>query len=246
MYQVCPTCSCRALIQYSRSLALHGSHCYPPVMWLETFCETLSLESPLETLWGFYYFCSSELPTAHRSLLHQYFAIHLKYVPKMVFRKQKLARSAATFYISRMVPLGIRFCQALPIIAAGKYSTSFSARFIGMGRKRLSEVPFFLSYCFLSSCVLAVGRSSYLFYYVWILPGCSQMASNLDEGRSGTLEHSMEVDSFTEADNISALSTDDYIQVQVGGGRREPTPVIVTPTRLRQKIKATGRDTGLV
>lgn len=72
------------------------------------------------------------------------------------------------------------------------------------------------------------------------------MASNLDEGRSGTLEHSMEVDSFTEADNISALSTDDYIQVQVGGGRREPTPVIVTPTRLRQKIKATGRDTGLV
>ncbi|KAI6104056.1 hypothetical protein EDD16DRAFT_245589 [Pisolithus croceorrhizus] len=72
------------------------------------------------------------------------------------------------------------------------------------------------------------------------------MASNLDEGRSGTLEHSMEVDSFTEADNISALSTDDYIQVQVGGGCREPTPVIVTPTHLQQKIKATGRDTGLV
>ncbi|KAI6113544.1 hypothetical protein EV401DRAFT_180308 [Pisolithus croceorrhizus] len=143
-------------LKWSASLALHGSHCYPPVMWLETFCETLSQESPLETLWGFYYFCSSELPTAHRSLLHRYFAVHLKYVPKMVFRKQKLARSAATFYISRMVPLGIRFRQALPIIAAGKYSTSFNAHFIGMGRKRLSEVPFFLSYCFLSSCVLAV------------------------------------------------------------------------------------------
>jgi len=41
---------------------------------------------------------------------------------------------------------------------------------------------------------------------------------------------------------------DDYVLVpQEGGGRREPSPSIqITPTRLRQKIKATTRDTGLI
>jgi len=40
---------------------------------------------------------------------------------------------------------------------------------------------------------------------------------------------------------------DDFVVVQVGGGHREPSPpVVVTPTRLCQRIKATTRDTGLV
>jgi len=65
--------------------------------------------------------------------------------------------------------------------------------------------------------------------------------------RSATLEHPVKAASLTEADDIPAFSTNDYVHVQVSGGRRELTPpVIVTPTRLRQRIKATGRDTGLV
>ena len=40
---------------------------------------------------------------------------------------------------------------------------------------------------------------------------------------------------------------DDFIIVQVGGGRREPSPpMVVTPTRLHQRIKPTTRNTGLV
>ena len=69
------------------------------------------------------------------------------------------------------------------------------------------------------------------------------MVSVPEKERSETLERAMETDSFTE---VGDTSTDDYIHVQVGGGRREPTPVIVTPTRLRQNIKAMGKDTGVV
>lgn len=72
------------------------------------------------------------------------------------------------------------------------------------------------------------------------------MASVPDERQSGTLECSTEMDAFAESDSVSLYSSDDYVQAQIGGGRCEPSPVIVTPMRLRQKIKATGRDTGLV
>ncbi|KIO00404.1 hypothetical protein M404DRAFT_29553 [Pisolithus tinctorius Marx 270] len=44
----------------------------------------------------------------------------------------------------------------------------------------------------------------------------------------------------------SASTHDDFVVVQVGGGRHEPTPPFVTPMRLHQKVKATTRDTGLV
>jgi len=45
----------------------------------------------------------------------------------------------------------------------------------------------------------------------------------------------------------STSTQDDFVIVQVGGGHREPSPApATTPTRLRQKIKATTRDTGLV
>ncbi|KAI5999187.1 hypothetical protein EDD15DRAFT_2193869 [Pisolithus albus] len=73
-------------------------------------------------------------------------------------------------------------------------------------------------------------------YFVLHLRDVSRwsMASVPDERQSGTLECSTEMDVFAESDT------------QIGGGCREPSPVIVTPTRLRQKIKATGRDTGLV
>jgi len=54
--------------------------------------------------------------------------------------------------------------------------------------------------------------------------------------QSATLPHSME----------AASLTDDYVHVQVSGGHRVLPPVIVTPTCLCQRIKATGRDTGLV
>jgi len=44
-----------------------------------------------------------------------------------------------------------------------------------------------------------------------------------------------------------ASTQDDFVIVQVGGGRREPSPApATTPMRLRQKIKATTKDTGLV
>ena len=42
---------------------------------------------------------------------------------------------------------------------------------------------------------------------------------------------------------------DNYVLLppQEEGGRREPSPsTMITPTRLRQKIKATTRDTGLI
>ena len=42
---------------------------------------------------------------------------------------------------------------------------------------------------------------------------------------------------------------DDYVLLppQEGGGHHEPSPsIVITPTRLRQKIKATTRDTGLI
>jgi len=71
-----------------------------------------------------------------------------------------------------------------------------------------------------------------------------QMSSK--DRRSATLPHSMEAASLTDADDVHALSTDDYVHVQVGGGCWVSPPVIVTPTRLRQRIKATGRDTGLI
>jgi len=65
--------------------------------------------------------------------------------------------------------------------------------------------------------------------------------------QSATLEHPIEAASLTEADDIPTFSTNDCVHVQVGGGRQELTPpVIITPTRLHQRIKATGRDTGLV
>ncbi|KAH0828948.1 hypothetical protein J3R83DRAFT_2376 [Lanmaoa asiatica] len=38
----------------------------------------------------------------------------------------------------------------------------------------------------------------------------------------------------------------DYSQTQLGGGRRQPSPVIETPTKLRTKLKPTARDGGLV
>jgi len=60
--------------------------------------------------------------------------------------------------------------------------------------------------------------------------------------RSVTLERSAEAGEPTENDSI----TDSYVHVQVGGSRREPSPVVVTPTRLRSKITATGRDIGLI
>ncbi|KIM60113.1 hypothetical protein SCLCIDRAFT_125021 [Scleroderma citrinum Foug A] len=67
------------------------------------------------------------------------------------------------------------------------------------------------------------------------------------ERRSATLERSIKAASLTEADDMPTFSTDDYVHVQVGGGCRELSPpVIVTPTHLCQRIKATGRDTGLV
>jgi len=59
--------------------------------------------------------------------------------------------------------------------------------------------------------------------------------------RSVTLERSVEAGEPTEDD-----ITDSYVHVQVGGGRREPSPAVVTPTRLRSKITATGRDIGLI
>ncbi|KAG2745360.1 hypothetical protein P692DRAFT_20670950, partial [Suillus brevipes Sb2] len=37
-----------------------------------------------------------------------------------------------------------------------------------------------------------------------------------------------------------------FPEEQVGGGRRQLTPVIETPTKLRTHIKATNRDGGLV
>jgi len=46
---------------------------------------------------------------------------------------------------------------------------------------------------------------------------------------------------------LSTGFQDDYVLVQEGGGRREPSPsTMITPTRLRQRIKATTRDTGLI
>ena len=67
------------------------------------------------------------------------------------------------------------------------------------------------------------------------------------ERRSATLERSIKAASLTEADDMPTFSTDDYVHVQVGGGRRELSPpVIVTPMCLCQRIKATSRDTGLV
>ncbi|KIK16567.1 hypothetical protein PISMIDRAFT_15735 [Pisolithus microcarpus 441] len=71
------------------------------------------------------------------------------------------------------------------------------------------------------------------------------MASTPKERQSDALDIGA-ADSFTEAGSMSLSSSDDYLQVQVGGGRREPSPIIVTPTRLHQKIKATGRDASLV
>ena len=44
----------------------------------------------------------------------------------------------------------------------------------------------------------------------------------------------------------SGSTQDNFIIVQVGGGCCKPSPPMVTPTQLRQKIKATTRDTGLV
>ena len=58
---------------------------------------------------------------------------------------------------------------------------------------------------------------------------------------SVTLEHSVEPGEPTKDD-----ITDSYVHVQVGGGRREPSPIIVTPTHLRSKITATGKDIGLI
>ena len=42
------------------------------------------------------------------------------------------------------------------------------------------------------------------------------------------------------------VALDECITEQIGGGRRSPSPVIQTPTRLRTRIKTTARDTGLV
>ena len=58
---------------------------------------------------------------------------------------------------------------------------------------------------------------------------------------SVTLEHSVEPGEPTEDD-----ITDSYVHVQVGGGRWEPSPIIVMPTHLRSKITATGKDIGLI
>ena len=64
--------------------------------------------------------------------------------------------------------------------------------------------------------------------------------------RSATQEGSVETDPLTEPDDMSS-SSDNYVHVQLGGRRRQLSPpVIVTPTHLRPRIKATGRDTGLV
>jgi len=71
-----------------------------------------------------------------------------------------------------------------------------------------------------------------------------QMSSK--DRRSVTLPHSMEAASLTNADDVPALSTDDYVHVQVSGSHRVLPPVIVMPTHLCQRIKATRRDTGLV
>jgi len=46
---------------------------------------------------------------------------------------------------------------------------------------------------------------------------------------------------------LSASSQDDFVLVQIGGGCCKPLPALeMTPTQLRQKIKATTRDTGIV
>ncbi|KIK25371.1 hypothetical protein PISMIDRAFT_22853 [Pisolithus microcarpus 441] len=84
--------------------------------------------------------------------------------------------------------------------------------------------------------LLLQGASEVHHYFVLGLRDVSQlsMASVPEERQSGILECSMGLDMFTKSDT------------QIGGGHHELLPVIVTPTHLCHKIKATGRDTGLV
>ena len=44
---------------------------------------------------------------------------------------------------------------------------------------------------------------------------------------------------------MSALDND-YVEVQLGGGRRAVSPPALTPTRLRTSIKANERDVGII
>jgi len=70
------------------------------------------------------------------------------------------------------------------------------------------------------------------------------MSSN--NRRSATQEGSVETDPLTEPDDMSS-SSDNYVHVQLGGGRRQLSPpVIVAPMCLCPRIKATGQDTGLI
>jgi len=55
------------------------------------------------------------------------------------------------------------------------------------------------------------------------------------------------LDTSLACPELSTSGQDDFMLVQVGGGRREPSPAPeMTPMQLRQKIKATTRDTGIV
>ena len=58
---------------------------------------------------------------------------------------------------------------------------------------------------------------------------------------SVTLEHSVEPGEPTKDD-----ITGSYVHVQVSGGCRELSPIVVMPTRLHSKIMATGKDIGLI
>ncbi|KAI6103136.1 hypothetical protein EDD16DRAFT_1709249 [Pisolithus croceorrhizus] len=84
-----------------------------------------------------------------------------------------------------------------------------------MGQKRLSGLVFHAKqYSLINSglCLWTLLSPSHIIFPLHV--SLQMMVSNPDERWSSTLEQSMEVDSFTEADNTSTLSTDDYIQVQ--------------------------------
>ena len=59
------------------------------------------------------------------------------------------------------------------------------------------------------------------------------------ENRQNTADYSEDVGrTLPGAYDMSPSLTDDYVHIQVGGGRRAPSSTIVTPTRtLRPRIK---------